>query len=118
MHLRNARSFYLAKRCTPKSGKFVQSPAFRLFPSRNSLSPLGQITIVLRQDLAALIFLNVAACDDPIPTQCGQTFAHIAFRRLVGPYAAGVINTNWRIFLERPIEVLRRRQRDLAERNS
>ena len=123
MHLGDAGMGFRSQRRTPQAGKLfkisdVRSSVFRRLRFSELFGALGQITIILRQYLAAHIFLDIPAPDDPVATQCRQPFANVAFRRRVGPHAARIIDPDGQIFLQSSVKILRRRQRDLAERNS
>ena len=106
MHLCDAHTIFRSERSTAKARKLLERPAFiRL---RDLLSTFGQIAIVLRQYLAALVFLDVATPNDPITPQCGQTLANITFRPRIGPNAARVIHPDGLILLQSPVKILGR----------
>src|SRR3989442_9438397 len=80
--------------------------------------PRGQVSIITRLHLAALIFLNVVSTQNPFTTEGGQAIFDAAARVLIAPRSAGVINAHWLIGFYAAIEKFRGMQRDFAERYS
>src|SRR5688500_154631 len=113
MHLSHAGSGLRAKWSTFQSRKLLKRSA--VFYACNIFRTLGEISIVLRKDLATGIFLDVAASHDPSTPQRGQALADIVFVSRIRPRAACVIDTHGRVFLDRSVKVFRRAERDLAK---
>src|SRR5690349_1697923 len=64
VHLRNAMPRLSSQRRASKARKFFKSPT--VLYARYLFSTLGQITVVLRQDLTSFVFLDIATPDYPI----------------------------------------------------
>src|SRR3982751_5095677 len=57
--------------------------------------------------ISSLVFLNIAATNDPISPQWRQAVADIVFLVRIGPWAASVIDPDRLVLLERAIHGLR-----------
>src|SRR5215471_9846621 len=67
MDLSNCSSIFRAKR--PPSSSWKRIELAPIFDQRKVASSFGEISIILRQDFAAVVFFNTAASDNPLPSQ-------------------------------------------------
>ena len=77
-----------------------------------------EVAVVFRFDLAAIVLGNVPSPADPCLAQGRDTFARVAGKFRVAPWAAGVVDADRLVRLELAVEIFRRREADLAERDA
>src|SRR6185503_12085835 len=64
----------------------------------------GEIAVVLRPHFASLVFLNVAALQDPIPAQRRKTFLHGTLEFGIAPRPRAIVDAHWLVHFQGPIE--------------
>ena len=99
-----------------QSGEFHEPVLLRLARILGVLA--GEVAVVLRLHLAAVVFRHVLAIRDPFRAQCRQALVGRAGERRIAPRPGAVIDAHGLIRLQFAAEYLRRRERDLAHRHA
>ena len=99
-----------------ESGKFHETILLR--HARELGVFAGEIAVVLRLHFATVVFLDVAAFQNPVAAQRGQTFVGRAGERRIAPRPAAIIDAHGRILLDRAGVRLGVADFDLAHRHA
>ncbi|MCG3163193.1 MAG: hypothetical protein JMDDDDMK_04576 [Acidobacteria bacterium] len=75
------------------------------------------VAVVFGFDRAAFVLFHVAASDDPLAAQGGQSVAHVALERGIAPRAACVVNADGIVDFNLAVEAFGYVLRDFAERH-
>jgi hypothetical protein len=100
-----------------QSGKGLKT-ALRLAPAGILCVAGSQVTVVLRLDLTAFVFLHVATIQNPFAPKRGQAVCNAATRALITPRPAGVINPDRLIRFDVAVETFGGMQSNFAERHT
>ena len=79
---------------------------------------LGEVTVVLRLDLAAVVGFHITTSQNPIAAESGETFFGGAFEVGVAPRAGAIIDAHRLVFLDAAVERLGVGEGDLAHRHA
>ncbi len=77
-----------------------------------------EIAVVFGFDLAAVVFGDVASPADPFLAQGRDALARVAGKFRIAPRAAAFVDADGFVRLELAVEIFRRREADLAERDA
>jgi len=116
MHLSDVLPGLSMQGRTAKSGKLFELTLGLL--ARILFSTDREIAVVFRLYIAALILFYVTASNNPTASKRRQTLANIATDSRIIPGPAVIVNSNWRVLLDRAIKVSGDVLTNLAKRNA
>src|SRR5262245_29718467 len=116
MHLRYGVAGFRAQRLTSQTWKLFELASGLV--SRVNGFFYRAIAVVFWFDLAAFVLFHVAASDDPMAAQRGQSVAHLSVERGIAPRAASVVNANRIVDLDLAVETFGHVLADFAERHA
>lgn len=67
---------------------------------------VGEVAVVFGLHIAAAVFFDVAAAEDPISAQGWEAFFDIAFEVGISPRAGSVVDADWFILFDPSIRVI------------
>src|SRR5438552_14230606 len=77
-----------------------------------------QVAIINWPNDSSLVFLHIAACENPVRTQRWQALRDIALKIGSAPRAARVVNAHWFVHFDLAVHRFRRCERDFTEWNA